>query len=169
MPGPLQHSPEDVLRQLLVDKGWANDPDDTTTTDWQAFASGEPDLPDNCITLYGTDGVDQGRNHATGERAELHGFQLRVRSKTHPVGAAKIRTIAVGFDEDVYDATVYVDGISYLVHSVKRTGNPLFIGNDAPNSKRKVFTLNCTVTLRQTDEIAGDALLQESLGFLLLE
>ncbi len=168
MPGPLQHSPADVIAQLIVDQGWGVEYVDDNT-DWPVFASGEPDLPDACITVYDTTGVDQGRVQVTGERQESNGFQVRVRGKVHKVAFAKVREIAVGFDTDVYAATVNLDGVAYRVHSVKRSGDPLFIGKDAPRSKRSLFTLNGVVSLREVDEIAGDRLLQESGAYLILE
>lgn len=168
MPGPLQHSPADVLRQLIVDQGWSVDYVDDDTS-WAAFASGEPDLPDDCVTVYDTTGVDYGRVGVTGERQESHGFQVRVRSKTHAGAYAKVRQIAVGFDEDVYLATVNLDGVAYRVQSVKRNGDPLFIGKDGSRSKRSLFTLNGVVSLREVDEIAGDRVLQESDGYIILE
>jgi len=168
MPGPLGHSPADVVAQLVVDQGWGIEYADDNT-DWPVFANGEPDLPDNCVTVYDTTGVDQGRMQVTGERAESDGFQVRVRGKTRKDAFAKVREIAVGFDTDVYGATVNLDGVAYRVHSVKRNGDPLFLGAATPGSKRVLFTLNCVVSLRQVDEIAGDRILQESGAYLILE
>lgn len=168
MPGPLEHSVGDVVRRLIVDRGWGIDYVDDDT-DWATFEGVEPDLPDNCITVYDTSGVDEGRNFATGERAELNGFQVRVRSKTKSEGAAKVREIAVGLDTDVYLMTVSVDTTAYLVQSVKRNGDPLYIGYESPTSKRFIYTLNAVVSLRQTDQIGGDLILNESEGFLILE
>lgn len=176
MPGLLLHSPADVVRQLLVDLGLGIDYADDRT-DWALFASGEPDLPDNCITVYDTTGLDEGREMVSGERQEHHGLQIRVRSKTQAVGFAKARDISVALDEDVYQETVAVDGDSYLVWAVRRTGDPLFLGKDAPNSKRNLFTINATVSLRavaplshaQLDEDGGGMLLETSGLLQLLE
>lgn len=168
MPGPLEHSVGDVIRQLIVDMGWGVDYVDDAT-DWASFEGTEPDLLDNCITVYDTTGVDQMRVMVTGERQESHGFQVRVRSKTKSVGFAKVREIAVGFDSEVYLATVNVDSASYRVQSVKRNGEPLYIGYDSPNTKRFLHTLNCVVSLRQVDEIGGDVIMQENGNYLLLE
>jgi len=168
MPGPLQHSVGDVVRRLIVDRGWGVEYADDRTS-WATFEGVEPDLPDDCITVYDTLGIDHGRNSATGERAESHGFQVRVRSKTKSTGFAKLRQIAVGFDEDVYLATVSVDDVEYLIQSIKRNGEPMYIGHEAPNSKRFLHTLNCVVSLRETGEAGGDMVLQESEGFLILE
>lgn len=167
MPGPLQHSVGDVVRQLVVDQGWGIDYAGDRTS-WATFEGAEPDFPDDCITVYDTQGVDHGRVGVTGERQESHGFQVRFRSRTKSLGFAKAREVAVGFDV-VYLATVYVDEVAYVVQSVKRNGEPLYIGHEAPNSKRFLHTLNCVVSLRQSDEAGGDLVLQESDGYIVLE
>jgi hypothetical protein len=156
-----------VIRQLIVDQGWGVDYVDDDT-DWASFDGQEPDEPDNCITVYDTEGVDQSRAMATGERQESHGFQVRVRSKDKKVGFAKARQIAVGFDT-VYMASTTVDGVVYRVWAIKRNGEPLYIGYEAPQTKRFIHTLNCVVSLRETDEIGGDLVLQETSGYIVLE
>jgi hypothetical protein len=47
--GRLNHSPAAVLRQALVDLGVASDPG--TGQEWPAFATKEPDAPENALTL----------------------------------------------------------------------------------------------------------------------
>lgn len=168
MPGPLQHSPADIVRQLLIDSGWARDFVDEDTS-WAVFEGAEPDLPDDCVTVYDTTGIDHGREGVAGERAESHGFQVRVRSKVKTDGFSKVREIAVGFDESVYLVVVHVDDVAYQVQSVKRVGEPAFIGYDAPRSKRSVFTLNSYISLRQVNEIVGSFILLEILGARLLQ
>lgn len=162
MPGSLQHSPAEVIRQLIVDQGWGIDYVDDDT-DWASFDSAEPNLPDNVITVYDTLGRDNGRD-AFGERSEEQGFQVRIRSKTHPAGYVKSQEIAVGLDQiDHEDVTV--DSTSYVVWAVMRTGNVLAIGHDAPNSKRRLFTLNGVVSLRLSS--SGGMLLQDGSSLLL--
>lgn len=167
MPGPLQHSVGDVIRQLIVDQGWGVDYVDDDT-DWATVDGAELDLPDNTITIYDTTGVDMSRVMVTGERQESHGFQVRVRSKDKRTGFAKARQIAVGLDVVVM-ATTTVDLVAYRIWSVKRSGEPLYIGYDSSNTKRFLHTLNCVVSLREADEVGGDRLLQESDGYLILE
>lgn len=174
MAGLLLHSPADVIRQLLVDLGACVDYADDRTP-WAAFASGEPDLPDSAVTVYDTTGFDEGRVF-DGERQEHHGFQVRVRSGVHKDAYAKAREIAVALDEDVYLTTVVVDDVSYLVWAVTRLGDPMFIGKDAPRSKRSLFAINAKVSLRAVTTLGypilcedENPLLLESGGAILLE
>lgn len=176
MPGLLLHSPADVLRQLLVDMSLAVDYVDDRTS-WAAFASGEPDLPDDSITIYDTEGREHGRDMPTGERATHDGFQIRVRSRNHKVGYIRARLIAIALDEEVENVQVDVDDNSYLVKAVTRTGGILPIGKDIPGSKRNLFTINGVISLRSITPLGFPWLtedgfgwqLEDSSGFYLLE
>lgn len=157
MAGVLLHSPADILRQLLIDLELGTAYVDDATS-WAVFASGEADMPDDCITVYDTEGRNHGREMVHGERQEHHGFQVRVRARNHAVGYLKARDIAVKLDQEVYQELVTVEEIQYLVHAVTRVGDVLPIGKDAPRSKRSLFTINGIVSLRVKTDIG--ALLQ---------
>lgn len=146
--GTLEHSPADILGQLLVLMGVGTEPTDDLS--WPVYVANEPDLPDNCITVYDTAGRDDGRMQVSGERAEHHGVQVRIRSTTHPIGYLKAREVAVALDEDVYQEGVTFDsGESYTVHSVSRTGDVLPLGKESPTSERRLFTVNAVICLKQ--------------------
>lgn len=147
MPGVLQHSPADLVRSLLLELELGFDYVDDDT-DWAAFTDGEPDLPDNCITVYGTAGRDQGSEMIEGERAEHHGFQVRVRSKTHTQGYVKARDIASAIDRNSSLIPITLEDVGYLVWKATRTSDVLPIGKDAPNSKRNLFTINGVISVR---------------------
>lgn len=153
MPGPLTYSPADVIRQLLIDLALANDFDSLT---WPAFSAQEPSSPDNLITVFDTPSVEEGRIHVSGEKAEHHGVQVRVRANTHTEGFAKARAIAVGLDTQVYQATVHVVAAQYLVHSVNRSGGVISLGKElipfgkeVQPAKRSIFTVNFLVSVRE--------------------
>ncbi len=164
MPGALLHSPADVIRQLLVDMDLGLDYEDAKTS-WAAFASGEPDLPDDCITVYDTDGRQNGRDMVGGERNEHAGFQIRVRARDHATGHGKARQIAVAIDEGVNNVQVDLEGNGYLIYAITRTGGVLALGKDAPNSKRSLFTINGVASLRQTTSVGTFFYLTEDREF----
>lgn len=147
MPGTLTHSPGDVVRQLLIGLGLGTDPADSGL--WPVFAAVEPNTPDNCITLYDTESRRHGRTQTDGEIQEHHGIQFVIRSATYASGYTKARAIAVAADETVYQNTVTISGTSYTVHQISRTGDVLALGQQTPESKRYLFTINAVVSLRQ--------------------
>lgn len=146
MPGTLTHSPADVLRRALIDLGLGSAP---PATPWPVYASSEPSSPENVITVYDTEGRDEGREMILGERQERHGFQIRVRAGTHTEGYTKARAIAVALDEVVYMRAVSIEGIAYLIWAISRTSDVISLGTNVTSSKRQVFTINGTVSLRQ--------------------
>ncbi len=146
MPGPLDHPPARVLQAILVDSGIITNPPDNI---WPAYVGFEPDLPDNCVTLFGTDGVDGGRENSGGERQEHHGIQIRIRSSTEEVGFVKARILAVYLDEEILRKNITVDSSNYLVHSIKRTTDVTLIGRDKPEGSRSVHVINLIMMVRK--------------------
>lgn len=144
---PLPHSPADVLRTLLIQLGLGGDPAALPLPPWPVYVASEPGEPDQVLTCYDTAGRDLGRLMPTGERVEMHGVQVRVRAGTHAAGWQKAQALAVALDEDVYRQTVTLAGTTYLVQEVQRAGTVLSLGRDAPASARRIFTLNCLLSL----------------------
>lgn len=143
----LTHSPADVVRWLLVALGLGTDPEGGDS--WPVFAAGEPDSPDNCITVFDTVGTDDGRVMVTGEAVRHPGIQVRVRAKNHATGWAKADAIRTALAQSVYLEAVAVGGNHYLLHSASKIGNVLALGKESPVSKRSIFTLNCQVSVKQ--------------------
>jgi hypothetical protein len=141
----LTHSPADVLRSLIVllDQG-----EMPPSGPWPVYVSAEPDVPDDCITVYDTEGVDAGRD-MYGEVVVRHGAQVRVRGADHRRAWAKADAVAASLDEAVFQTEVPLEDETYLVHTIRRASGPLRIGYDTPQGKRNVFTLNVLLTLRQ--------------------
>ena len=146
MAGTLTHSPADVLRRVLIALAQGTDPSDNGA--WPIYASREPNLPDNAITVYDTQGRDDGRRQTDGERMEHFGFQVRTRAIDFPTGYTKARAVAVVMDKNIYDEAVTLDSTNYLLHSVSRTTDVLYIGDD-PASRRALFTVNGVLTVKQ--------------------
>lgn len=139
MPTTLLHSPADIMSQVLIALGLGTDPADSMA--WPVFVSVEPSDPDNCITLFDTTWRGDGRSMIDGETWHHYGFQVRVRAATHKIGFAKASAIHEGFDMDVLDMTVTLDGTSYLVQSVTGTDVVKF-GQNVPDTKRHLFAVN---------------------------
>lgn len=153
MSGTLTYSPADILRRALIALGQGTDPVSPSSAQalvaWPIYCSLEPGEPDNAITVYDTVGRDDGRFHTSGERQEHHGIQIRVRSDTHVNGWTKARAIAVDLDQSINFTVVAVEGVSFIIHSVSRTGDVFALGKESPTSKRSVFVINTVLTVRQ--------------------
>lgn len=147
MPSSLLHSPADIIRTMLIDLSLGTAPSDSLT--WPVYVSQEPSLPDNCITVYDTTGTDDGHTQPDGELQERHGIQVRIRSVDHPTGWTKSRAIAVALDEEVYRELVTIGASLYRVHAIARSPGPISLGKQTPDTKRDLFTINATVSVRQ--------------------
>lgn len=145
MSGPFAHSPADVIRQLLIDHGFGSDDD---TGSWPIKTASEPTNPDDVITLYDTEGINQARTMADGARIIHHGFQVRVRGTDYDSGYEKANEIALGLDA-AYKNTVHVGSNTYYVHAIKRRGDVLSLGTETEASARVLFTINATATMKQ--------------------
>ena len=86
----------------------------------------------------------------TGQRQEHPGFQIGVRAANHQTGYVKAKAIAIALDEDVKYTGVTVSATTYIVYAVSRSSDVLALGKETPNSKRDLFTINATASLRQT-------------------
>jgi hypothetical protein len=148
--GDVDHSPADILRWLLVALNVGVSPaayEADTTLEWPIYNDTEPATPDNVITTYDTTAGDDGRSMVTGLTYQHYGVQVRVRSALVG-GWPKIKRIQTVLDQQVLDSMVTIGSSVYLVHSVD-TANPLRLGKEVPNSARRLFTLNCLVSVMQ--------------------
>ena len=149
MSATLTHSAADIVQQMLVDLGVATDPDLDPLQAWPVYASGEPATPDQCVTIYDTEGRQHGRLMTDGSIQEHLGFQVRVRSKDHSAGWLRADLIRATIAQDVYLRVVTVSAVSYLVQCVAMLGNILTLGKESPTSKRSLFTVNATLCVKQ--------------------
>lgn len=148
MSGSLIHSPSQIISQLLIDLALGTAPADAGS--WPVHFSGEPNSPDNVITVYDAAGVSDGRTQVDGQMQEHHGIQVRIRSTNHGTGFTKARAIAVALDESVLLNSVAISGSVYLVYAVSRTGDVIALGKNHPIGDFNLFTINAVVALRQT-------------------
>lgn len=147
MPGNLDNRVDDIIRQLIIDRGLGTTP--TDDGNWPVFASAMPDAPNNAICVYQTASRMNGRTNTDGEVQQLYGVQVRVRSETKALGDAKARDIAIDLDA-VLRLSVTISTNTYRVHSVNRTSDVFPLGNEQPEGRRRIFTFNALSALRQT-------------------
>lgn len=147
MSGSLTNSPQYIIRQLLVNLAVGTNY--SLGGSWPVYDGSEPDTPDNCITVYGTDPDIQGNNLVDGEVTEQYGIQIRVRSVTNETGGSKAREIAQALDKSVHYTAVTISPSVYVVVAVTRGSGPLPLGKE-PTTKRYLHTINCKASIRQT-------------------
>lgn len=150
----LQHSIADIMRYALVSVGVGTfpvtAPQIPKSSDWGIYAEGEPSSPDNVVTLYETQGIDDGRDMITGEKFGAYGFQVRIRAVDHKTGILKANQIKTTMElkaGGIYDLGVTIDGINYTVHAVSKIGQILSIGKEVPKTKRSLFTINAVMNV----------------------
>ena len=147
MPGTLAHTPGEIVRRVLIDLGQGSFPVVGSKVAWQVYAENEPDAPDSVITCTTTTGVQGGRIMINGEWSESNGVQIRVRGANHTGAWTKINAIKVALDA-AFRKTISFGDAAYLVWNFSRR-NLIAIGNE-PESKRKLYSLNYLITVRQT-------------------
>lgn len=146
MTTPFSHSPTDVIRKALIAAGAGTDP--AAAQPWPVYADNEPSSPDNVVTLFETAGISDGRTMVDGE-AQVHlGVQARVRGRTGDVGRVRADLIRSKF-ESVYSMVVVLANptASYYLHCFARIQPVIPLGDESPDSKRKIFTVDATVAL----------------------
>lgn len=146
MSSPLLHSPADIVRVLLVNLGLGANPPNST---WPVYSTNEPDIPDNCITVFDTVGKGDGRSMTDGELFDHYGIQVRVRATTFSVGYQKVNAIRVAFSESVIEEVVTISGTNYLVKSITQISQIFPLGKEVPTSRRTLFTVNALVTVKR--------------------
>ena len=148
---PLDDSPAEIVRQLLIDLGvgvgLAAD-GYTPLGAWPVYTDVEPTTPDNALTVYDTTPRSRARSMIDGEQVMGWGVQVRVRATDKPTGRDKAEAVRIAFNETVYHNAVYYNSHVYVVYTASRT-NLLRLGLDGSASKRFLHTVNTEVTLRE--------------------
>lgn len=144
----MNNSQAEVVAQLLIDMELGTDP--LQQQPWPVQATGEPDSPDDCITVYDQDGTSDGRTMVDGEALLHRGLQIRVRSSEHPEGWQKANDIRERLAAEVNMAAVRIGTAAYTVACVARIGPVRPLGKETPSTKRSLFTLNAVAHVRET-------------------
>jgi hypothetical protein len=144
----LDHGPEEVVAQLLIDRLLVTDP--VEDKPWPVKVNDESTNEDESVTVSGYDGKIDGRSMPTGRVHSHPAVQIKVKGRDQVTARAKAKAIAHEVDENVYHAAVTLEGKTYCVQSIGRTSTFNFAGKETAVSQRNVFTLNALVTIRQT-------------------
>lgn len=146
MPGSLLHSPADVVRWALINAGVGTDPD--LELECPIFTDKERESPDDVITVYTTTAKLQGRTQTDGEIQGQEGIQVRIRASDPKGGFTKADAVRDVLDKLNYPV-IQVDSSIYRFPAFNRTTSVIPLGDESPTSKRKIFTINGTLALRQ--------------------
>ena len=155
MESNLPHTVADIIRWLLITIGQGTDPNDNDTPElriWPVHAKSEPDSPDDCITVYSTSGTLDGQSPHDSSLWDRHGWQVRVRGRTHHSGYQKANNIRNTLAA-VYWQTITVQDpggtieTDYRVERVNIDGQVNDLNREQPTSGRYVFTINGVATI----------------------
>lgn len=147
MPVQLLHSPAEIVATALLLEGTGTSPL-MDNEDWQIHYSDEPDLPDNVITVYDTTGKADGSSMHDGYVWEHQGIMVRIRASTHRIGWRKADEVRETLARGIYYETITLNASTYKLVCVGDVGSIVPNGKEAPNSARRVFSINCTVAIR---------------------
>ena len=147
---PLANSPADAVRYLLIALGLGTLPTNVPQGAWPINANQEPNDPDNVVTLYDTTGNKHARCMIDGEITEDPGIQIRVRGTDDPTAQVQSQLIKQAIDEQVAGYNVQINGHNFTIYAINRVSNPTQLGYESPTSRRRLYTINATVTIRQT-------------------
>lgn len=136
------HSQADLVRWLIIDLGEGSDPLDSLA--WPVSATMEPHTPDNCITVYDTEGFNTGRDLVSGRILEKPGIQVRLRSVDHKTGYVKMMALRRALSEGWRNRLVTVDTTTYLIYSLVKFSPIASLGKES-SSGRRLFTFNCLI------------------------
>jgi hypothetical protein len=154
---PLANSPADVVRYVLIALGLGTlPPANPVEGTWPISANQELNSPDGVVVIYDTTGNKDARSMIDGEVTEHPGIQIRVREDTDLAAQTQAELIKVAVDQQVAGYNVQIlNGLTNVVHNftvmnISRSGNPIQVGNESPTSRRRLYTINATVTVVQT-------------------
>lgn len=148
MTNDLQHSPAQIVSRLLVTLGVATELGGL----WPVYYSAEPDRPDATVTVYDTQGTNEGDTQE-GEAQGHYGLQVRVRATTSAIAWTRTNLINRALQAQ-YNTTVTLDTQTYLVQCFARFGSGVPLGR-VGGSSRVAFTLNLLVMIHNATTSGG--------------
>lgn len=144
----MNNSPADIIRQFLVDEGWAAD-----DGEWTAFTGFMPGEPDAAICVYDTAGKLDGRIMKTGEKIQHPGIQIQLRHPEFTLGFQRANSVAQSLDAQRKTVVALDTENAYIIHNVSRTSNVLHMGLEMEGDRRRhLFTINAVVTIESQDD-----------------
>lgn len=141
-------SPALLIQQYLISQGAGSAPSGTTA--WGVYRDKQPPKePDECITVYETTPVQDGRIMRTGEYVTHPGIMVNVRSLLVDDAKAKMYSIKMILSNIKYStvtiAREHGPSLIIIIASFSLISGPVPLGEDDKN--RKEYTLNGTMTI----------------------
>lgn len=150
---PFVDSAAVVIQELLIQAGQASDPTVLPIGQWPIYKGVEPPptatVPGEIITVYATQGLDQGRTNPDGQLMNIYGFQLRIRSNDDVDGKAKLESIREWMSRWVDNYTITLaSGTTYFIPAIVGIGQVLELSRDRPPTGYYICTLNAQSAIR---------------------
>ena len=143
----LGNSPATILVALLVDQlGICTRVADQG--DWPAFLEHMPDKPDECLCVYDTMGIKDGRMMNTMETVMHHGIEILLRSRDYTAPYTKARSIS-GDLSVLTPQNFSLLGSVYRVYNVTETTAPTHLGEEAGTIRRYYVSVNMLFAVRK--------------------
>lgn len=146
MAGRLRHSPARVVAAALVGAGVVTPR--AGGLPWPVHVWRRPDAPDDCVTVYDTQGREGGHSQPDGEDNGLPGVAIIVRSRDPEAGYDKADEIKHTLDQVILRQTVVLGESTYCLGSVATTSNVISAGEEQV-TRRALFSVNGVVNLEQ--------------------
>jgi len=138
-------SPASILKEFVSDE--LDELLDSGETAWSIYIGAQPPTPSNCITIYDTQGILDGRLIDDGEVITHFGIQIRVRSKEYEDGWEKITDICSILNAGKNE-TITKDSVDYLLNGANQTTPVTPLGVEIESKRRFLFTVNYILTLK---------------------
>jgi len=148
MSGALNHSPGQILQQLLIDQLLGTAP--SAAGSFPVYYSVEVNSPDDLLTTFDSESSKSGKLF-DGTVQEKYGTQVRCRTGSgagaYKTNFRKCNAIVIALDP-LARVSVTIDSNTYLIDELNRVSGPLSIGQD--EQKRRLFTINYLIGITQT-------------------
>ncbi len=146
----MKHSPAKVLAEILKLAELTGEPD---AASWPTFLSSMPDGDDvsvNCIAIYDTVGMVEGRLLSSGLYLIQYGLMIRLRAAAYEQGWEK------GIELQEYIQTinrrdVEIEGETYLVDNLSLTSPFASNGHEPGAKRRELFSMNLFMGFRDLE------------------
>lgn len=145
MSGAMNHPLSQIIQRYLITRSLGTAPEDQGS--WPVFFSNRSKSPNDCITIYDTEGITSGRKMKGGEVQEHLGIQVMVRSEDLAEGYRKCHAIILDFDQQVSRTLVPMGSDTYRIQSISRTSAVISAGREKGTGCR-LHSANAVVSLR---------------------
>lgn len=135
----LTDTPASVLAHYITGLSLMTVP--SVTGDWPLYINYLPDTPDELGAIYDTTPIKDGRAMRGGGVVQHYGVQIVIRAEDPPTGWDKCNILA-GQMDTVHKAQTILNGNTYTIHNVSRSGGINYLGEEPGTKRRNVFSVN---------------------------